>query len=249
MTSNTEIYDMLRRPPKWALREIKEGNLKGKTDINPQWRLEAMTTAFGPVGIGWYHDKPTFTIYDCANSEKMVLAEVNVYTLDKESREWSKPIYGAGGSMLVNNFTKAGMKNNDEAFKMALTDAFSYAFKQLGVGADVYAGKWDGSKYRDDPTQPQKAAQAPVKATAPAEPKKQPVKATKEQIDKLAALAKAFNQAELDDFKNKYNGDPAGMIDAMTMARNAKFEAGTLHQEQNPEDFDDDSKELYDERS
>jgi len=248
MTSNSEIYDSLRRPPKWALREIKDGNLKGKTDINPQWRFEAMTKEFGPVGIGWWHDKPTFTIYDGANGEKIVLAEVNVFVLERESGEPSKPIYGCGGSVLVNNFSKAGFKSNDEAFKMALTDAFSYAFKELGVAADIYAGKWDGSKYTDAAKE-EPQAQQPAQAKATAEPKKQPVKATKEQIDKMAKLAKSFNQKELDEFKAKYNGDPAGMIDAMTKARAAKFEAGTLHQEEagepTPEEFDDDSKELY----
>jgi len=37
--------------------------------------------------------------------------------------------------------------NNDEAFKMSLTDALGTAMQRIGVAADVYAGKWDGSKY------------------------------------------------------------------------------------------------------
>ena len=36
-------YDALRSVPKDALKTIEFGNLKGKSDINPQWRYEAMT--------------------------------------------------------------------------------------------------------------------------------------------------------------------------------------------------------------
>ena len=38
---------------------------------------------------------------------------------------------------------------------MALTDALSVAMKQLGVAAKIYEGLWDGSKYRDEPDEPQ----------------------------------------------------------------------------------------------
>ena len=44
-----------------------------------------------------------------------------------------------------------GLHINDEAYKMAVTDALSVALKMLGVGADVYMGLYDGSKYKDAP--------------------------------------------------------------------------------------------------
>ena len=43
---------------------------------------------------------------------------------------------------------KSGLRFNDEAKKMATTDALSVAMKQLGVGAEIYLGNWDGSKYK-----------------------------------------------------------------------------------------------------
>ena len=51
-----EVYKKLSQPPVSALRQIQAGDLKGKTDINPQWRYEAMTEAFGLVGIGWKYE-------------------------------------------------------------------------------------------------------------------------------------------------------------------------------------------------
>ena len=49
----SENYDKMRRPPQTALRQIQAGDLKGKTDINPQWRYEIMDATFGACGIGW----------------------------------------------------------------------------------------------------------------------------------------------------------------------------------------------------
>lgn len=57
------------------------------------------------------------------------------------------------------------------------------------------------------------------------------VKATPVQIKKMRALAEDFTETELAGFKEKYNGYPAEMIKAMTEARIAKFEAGTLRQD------------------
>lgn len=37
-----------------------------------------------------------------------------------------------------------------KAYKMAVTDALSVALKALGVGADIYAGKWTVQKYREE---------------------------------------------------------------------------------------------------
>ena len=42
---------------------------------------------------------------------------------------------------------RQGMHANDEAYKMATTDALSSAMRMIGMGADVYAGQWTGSKY------------------------------------------------------------------------------------------------------
>lgn len=47
-----ELYERLRAVPDSAKREISAGRLKGKTDINPMWRIKALTEAFGPCGFG-----------------------------------------------------------------------------------------------------------------------------------------------------------------------------------------------------
>lgn len=166
-----EIYESLARPPADALRQIQGGKLNGKTDINPQWRYKAMTEKFGLVGIGWKYEVQKLWFEAGAGSEKLAFAQVAVFVKDGDA--WSEPIVGIGGSKLI-QFEKGAAVSNDEGYKMAVTDAFSTALKMLGVAADIYANKWDGSKYKDDPETP--AQPAPQSAPAPQPPKKQPAK-------------------------------------------------------------------------
>lgn len=146
-----QIYKKLSQPPKGALREIKAGDLKGKTDINPQWRYEAMTETFGLVGLGWKYEIQKLWTEPGANGETLAFAQVAVFVRDPDTKEWSDPIVGIGGSKLINKFS-AGPKSNDEGYKMAVTDAFSTSLKMIGVAADIYAGRWDGSKYNEEPS-------------------------------------------------------------------------------------------------
>lgn len=166
-----DIYESLARPPKDALREIEAGKLKGKTDINPQWRYKAMTEKFGLVGIGWKYEVQKLWTEVGAGNEKLAFAQVAVFVKDGDA--WSEPIVGIGGSKLV-QFEKGAAVSNDEGYKMAVTDAFSTALKMLGVAADIYAGRWDGTKYNDEPATPPQQQSAPQQPPAP--PKKQPAK-------------------------------------------------------------------------
>lgn len=162
-----EIYESLARPPATALRQIQAGKLKDKTDINPQWRYKAMTEKFGLVGIGWKYEVQKLWTEAGAGSEKLAFAQVAVYVKDVD--KWSEPIVGIGGSKLV-QIEKGQAVSNDEGFKMAVTDAFSTALKMLGVAADIYAGRWDGSKYKDEPEEQPQRAPAPQQQPAPKKP-------------------------------------------------------------------------------
>ena len=139
---NLDIYNNLRSVPKDAKKPIQGGRLKGKTDINPMWRIKALTEQFGPCGIGWYY-KETKQWTEVYGDE--ICAFVNIELYIKVDGEWSMPIFGTGGNMLAQK-EKSGIYVSDECFKMATTDALSVACKQLGIGADVY-WKDDGTKY------------------------------------------------------------------------------------------------------
>ena len=143
------IWNAVCRPPATALKKIEAGRLRGKSDINPQWRYEAMTQLFGPCGAGWKYTIDRLWREEASDAQVFAFAQVSVcFKVDPEV--WSEPIQGVGGSMLVAK-ESSGLHSSDEGYKMAITDALGTAMKMLGVAADVYAGKWDGSKYVDKP--------------------------------------------------------------------------------------------------
>ena len=144
MSDNMRIYDAVRAVPEEAKRAITAGRLKGKTDINPMWRIKALTEQFGPCGDGWGYTIDRLWIEEGAKGEKCAFAQISLwYKLEDGTR--SEPVIGIGGNMLVAN-EKNGLYTSDECYKMALTDAISVACKALGFGADVYWGA-DRTKY------------------------------------------------------------------------------------------------------
>ncbi len=142
--TNLELYNRVRAVPVEAKKSIQAGRLKGKTDINPLWRIQTLTREFGPAGIGWYTE--TDSNIQESGTQKAVYIHIRLYV--KQDGEWSKPIEGYGGAMVVSQ-EKNGLFFDDDAYKKAYTDAISQACRSLGIGADVY---WenDATKYQQD---------------------------------------------------------------------------------------------------
>lgn len=140
---NLDIYRQVANVPPEAQKPITGGNLKGMTDINPMWRIKTLTEIFGPCGLGWYTQIiERWTERDVNESTAWV--KVALYVKFPGTDTWSMPIEGVGGSKQCGKGKGDGI--NDEAFKMAETDAISVACKKLGVGASVYWNR-DITKY------------------------------------------------------------------------------------------------------
>ena len=198
-----ENWKRLSQPPKWALKQIQAGRLKGKSDINPQWRYQAMTEVYGECGCGWKYSIDHLWNEDAAEGQRFAFAQIRLQVKCSDG-EWSDPIPGIGGHMLLQK-EKNGIHVNDEAYKMAVTDALSTAMKMLGVGADVYAGLWDGAKYvnagpaakpenGNGPSASTQAAPSNNTTSAPESGKSEAHsgaqnRPTKEQFSKMGALA------------------------------------------------------------
>lgn len=160
-----ERYISLSQVPSDATKPISFGKLKGKSDINPQWRYEALTKEFGLCGIGWkYEVTGSKTVEVPATGELMVFVFINLYVANDD--EWSDPIPGSGGDFLIQK-DKNGLHGNDEGFKMAITDALGTAAKMVGVAASVYRGLY-GTKYakQEERYQQDQQVQHPTQAEA-----------------------------------------------------------------------------------
>ena len=208
-----EIYEKSRVCPPNALRPILGGKLKGKSDINPVWRIKQLTELFGACGIGWKLCNTKYWTEPGADGE--VSAWCSTELKIRVDGEWSDGIEGVGGSMLV-ELERGKLVTNDEAFKMAYTDALSIACKALGMAADIYFDKDKSS--RDNTTKYDKPAPtpepAPAPAPAPAAPapapaEKKPVGIKERWIKALAE--KAVNDKGVDAetaYKEKFHPTP-----------------------------------------
>lgn len=150
MCKNLEIYNKYRTVPSDAIKPFDNGKFKG-TDINTMWRVKCLTECFGVCGFGWTFKVLRTWTENGANDEVMAFAEVEMKV--KLNGEWSEPFTATGGNLMVRyvkgkNGNQGYYTNNDEAFKMAITDAFGVACKYLGIGADVYWAN-DHTKYTD----------------------------------------------------------------------------------------------------
>lgn len=177
-----ERYDKLRMPPKEALRTIDVGKLKGKSDINPQWKIEALTDVFGLCGVGWRFTVENEETHTCDSGEVLLYMKVALQV--KDGDKWSEPVYGYGGDFIIQK-NKNGLVPNDEAYKMCLTDALGNAMKCVGVAADVFRGIYD-TKYQ----KMQEQAKAQADESAILQKKIFALAKAKNCVDKMPAIIK-----------------------------------------------------------
>jgi hypothetical protein len=181
---NLRIWDQLgKTDPAHTKQFQRSGGFKG-TAIKPMWCNLRMTEMFGPCGLGWGMEKPSFETHQ-ADKEMLVFCTVGVWYLEKPDSSIRGLVYGVGGDKYLIS-QQSGLRASDEAFKAAYTDAIGNAMKFIGVAADVHMGKFDDNKYvaemKDEFT-----AKAP--GAAPAGPKF--ITKAKAEEMKLIAIGRA----------------------------------------------------------
>lgn len=201
MCANMEIYNKVKTVPENAKKPIQAGRLKGKTDINPMWRIKMLTEIFGICGIGWKTTIDRTWLDIGANGEQIASVQISLYVRDPETKEWGDAIVGIGGAMFVAN-EKSGPFTDDECYKKAYTDAISVACKALGFAADVYYEK-DSSKY--DPHPQTNSQQVPPVKQSPS-PSKQP------SAPAPAPSGVPFPEAEGFNAASSQKRDPAELV-------------------------------------
>ena len=149
--SNTAIWEALGRTDPAHTKGFKRAGGFSGTALKPIWIIKRLTEQFGPAGLEWGMEEPSFQIVPGHNGEVLVYCTVAAWWYyDGEKRH----IYGVGGDKVVTHIKANAQynrperwENDDEAFKKAFTDAVNNAFKFLGVGADIHMGQFEDSKY------------------------------------------------------------------------------------------------------
>lgn len=135
---NTKLWDAVcKTDPSHTKAFVKGGGFKG-TAIKPIYLIHKATEQWGSMGDKWG-----------AESVEHVISNNTIFI---RARVWY-PSEKAGARATVEHWggdvlTKGEKQSpNDEAFKMAFTDAVGKCLSQLGFGADVHLGMFDDSKY------------------------------------------------------------------------------------------------------
>ncbi len=145
--SNTELWDrVFATDPSHTSQFMRTGGFKG-TAIKPLYLIHKATEIWGPMGSAWGAETIEHVIH-----KDMVFIKARIwYPGDDLKSQTHVGQYKAyvehwGGDVLIKT-TKSGERPNDEAFKMAFTDAVGKCLSQLGFSADVHMGRFDDSKY------------------------------------------------------------------------------------------------------
>lgn len=142
MTDNLRIWKALEKTDPKHTKPFKRAGGFAGTALKPIWTIKRLTEQFGPAGIGWGMEQPSFETVT-AGDEILVFCTVALWYRDGEDRG---TVFGVGGDKVLGK-NKYGPFTNDEAFKASYTDALSNAMKQIGVGADIHMGLFDDEKY------------------------------------------------------------------------------------------------------
>lgn len=205
------FYGQVQDTPKEARKEIAAGRLKGYTDINPMWRIKRLTEVFGPCGFGWWTQNEKFTFEPCDTGEVAVFCELELIVVDPENNDRSQPIKGFGGNKFVAN-ERNGKYCNDEAMKMAYTDALSIACKSLGFSHDIYY-QADRTKYTAD-------------GSGESGPSAEEYKEITDRIQKgISVITKSMTKEEKDQFTQDIIVKHIGGVNYMTCKDMAKLQA------------------------
>lgn len=172
MTDNMRFWDKLGKTDPSHTKGFKRAGGFAGTAIKPMWSFKRMTEEFGPCGIGWGVNEPSFQVVPASEGEVMVYCTVSVWYAhipeDGSASVVHNPVFGVGGDKVVGK-NKYGLTSDDEAFKKAYTDAIGNALKLIGVGADVHMGLFDDSKYVSEMKQ-EFAEEKPLDDPGPVEP-------------------------------------------------------------------------------
>ncbi len=177
------LWNKLRRTdPKATKSFTRSGGFRG-TQIDPAWRLQIMTEVFGPIGKGWGYEQLEWTVV-----ERMVFICVRVWYRDPETGNvcFTGPQWG--GTEVVRRNRDGTERPDDECFKMSITDAVGKCLQQLGLGADVYMGQFDDSKYREESEAYWSARSLPENQPAAVEAFEKDVRSKLDEVADLEAL-------------------------------------------------------------
>ena len=109
------------------------------TSPNPHYVIKCLTEMFGPVGegFGWSVQQEGF---QPIGDELLHWCRIRFWHGDGKGFD----AYGQTKAVMK---AKNGFMTDEDAPKKSMTDAITKAAAQIGVGANIFLGRWDDSSY------------------------------------------------------------------------------------------------------
>lgn len=125
------------------------------TSPNPHYVIRCLTEMFGPVGegFGW---EVTAEGFQPVGEELLHWCRIRFWHGDGKGFD----AYGQTKALMKTR--KGDMLSDEDAPKKSLTDAITKAAAQVGVGANIFLGRWDDSRYVEAVNRDYREAEKPA---------------------------------------------------------------------------------------
>jgi hypothetical protein len=143
MSDNKALWNSVCVTDPKAVKEITGKQYRGNSP-KPYWIVEQLTAKFGPCGKGWGFQILNERMERLTEHDVLHVAVVRFwYMLEGERCELEQ----IGQTKAVYMTSKGTPLVDEDAPKKSVTDALVKCASYLGFAGDIFAGRWDDSKY------------------------------------------------------------------------------------------------------
>lgn len=143
MTDNKALWNRVCVTDPKHVKAITGKQYKGNSP-KPYWIVERLTEEFGPCGIGWGFTILNERMERLSETDLLHVAVVRLwYVLDGKRGELEQ----IGQTRTTYKKSDGGLMVDEDAPKKSVTDALVKCASYIGFAGDIFAGRWDDSKY------------------------------------------------------------------------------------------------------
>jgi hypothetical protein len=139
----TALWDSVCKTDPAHVKEITGKQYKGNSP-KPYYIVRRLTETFGPCGIGWGLIILNERMERLSETDMLHVAVVRLWYVHDGKRGEIEQI---GQTKAAYAKAAGGMMVDEDAPKKSVTDALVKCASYLGFAGDIFAGRWDDSKY------------------------------------------------------------------------------------------------------
>lgn len=141
---NKALWDRAFMTDPKAVKPITGKQYKGNSP-KPYWLIERATEEFGPCGIGWGVTVKSERFERMGEHDVLHVAVVSVWYMHNGVR--SETFDQMGGTKAAYMTGAGKLMVDEDAGKKSVTDGMVKCLSMIGFAGDIFAGRWDDSKY------------------------------------------------------------------------------------------------------